>query len=84
VALKDLKTNKNYSLRLVREHKESGEMELAALYPGVTIDDMRGAIGWPLAVRRSLAPVDAPSAKELKLLRDVLDPQKRYLKGGAT
>jgi glutaconate CoA-transferase subunit B len=69
---------------ILEANAESGEMELAALYPGVTIDDMRGAIGWPLAVRSTLAPVDAPSAKELKLLREVLDPQKRYLKGGAT
>ena len=60
-----------------------GEMELAALYPGVTADDVRGAVGWPLRVRDTLARVDAPTARELQLLRDVLDPQKRYLKGGA-
>jgi hypothetical protein len=34
-------------------------------------------------VRDTLTPVAAPTARELALLRDVLDPQRRYLKGGA-
>jgi glutaconate CoA-transferase subunit B len=70
-------------LGVLDANAESGEMELAALYPGVTADDMRNAVGWPLRVREVLAPVAAPTARELTVLRDVLDPQKRYLKGGA-
>jgi glutaconate CoA-transferase, subunit B len=62
---------------------EDGEMELSALYPGVTPDDVRAVVGWPLRVRDRLGAVEAPSARELELLREVLDPQKRYLKGGA-
>jgi len=58
-------------------------MELTALYPGVTVDRVRGAVGWPLQVREPLTSVGAPTVRELTLLRDVLDPQKRYLKGGA-
>jgi glutaconate CoA-transferase subunit B len=68
---------------ILEANGESGEMELTALYPGVTPDDMRNAVGWPLRVRDTLTPVAAPTARELALLRDVLDPQRRYLKGGA-
>ncbi len=71
-------------LGILEANEDTGEMELAALYPGVTADDMRAVIGWPLVVRGTLAPVSAPSARELELLRNVLDPQKRYLKGGAS
>jgi glutaconate CoA-transferase subunit B len=71
-------------LGILEANADTGEMELAALYPGLTADDMRAVIGWPLVVRGTLAPVGAPSARELELLRNVLDPHKRYLKGGAS
>jgi glutaconate CoA-transferase, subunit B len=62
---------------------ETGEMELTALYPGVTVERMKDAVGWPLRARAALGTVPVPTGRELSLLRDVLDPQKRYLKGGA-
>jgi glutaconate CoA-transferase, subunit B len=68
---------------ILEANTATGEMELAALYPGVTADGVRAVVGWPLRVREALASVEAPSARELSLLRDVLDPQKRFLKGGA-
>jgi glutaconate CoA-transferase subunit B len=59
----------------------SGELVLAALYPGVTADEVRADVGWPLHSRPSLDVVDPPTADELGLLRDVLDPHRLYLKG---
>lgn len=56
-----------------------GELELAALYPGVTVDAVRDAVGWPLRARESLPCVEPPSAEELHLLRQVLDPDRLYL-----
>lgn len=70
-------------LGILEANAETGEMELSALYPGVTVERMRGAVGWPLVAREKIAGVSAPTSRELSLLRDVLDPQKRYLKGGA-
>ena len=70
-------------LGILEAGAEDGELELAALYPGVTVEQVRGAVGWPLRARASLGDVAPPSARELELLRDVLDPQKRYLRGGA-
>jgi glutaconate CoA-transferase subunit B len=58
-------------------------MELTALYPGITLDAMRAAVGWALTVRARVDAVEPPTANELTLLRDVLDPQKRYLSGAA-
>ena len=59
----------------------SGELVLAALYPGVTADEVSAGVGWPLRVRPAVSAVEPPSAKELGLLRDVLDPHRLYLKG---
>ena len=60
---------------------ESGEMVLAALYPGVEPAEVRAGVGWPLAARAALGRVAPPTPRELRVLREVLDPQRRYLKG---
>ncbi len=57
----------------------TGEMILTALYPGVTVDDVRANVGWPLKARDHLELVAPPTARELHLLREVLDPKKLYL-----
>jgi glutaconate CoA-transferase subunit B len=59
---------------------ESGELVLAALYPGITADEVRTGVGWPLRCRDTLVDVDPPGGEELRLLRDVLDPQGLYLR----
>jgi glutaconate CoA-transferase, subunit B len=58
----------------------SGELELAALYPGVQIAEVTEGIGWRLRARDRLTRVEPPSARELQLLRAVLDPKRLYLK----
>jgi glutaconate CoA-transferase subunit B len=42
---------------------------------------VRAGVGWALRARSTHAHVDPPSAGELRLLRDVLDPGHLYLKG---
>ena len=58
----------------------TGEMVLAALYPGVTADNVQKGVGWPLTRRPRLGAVAPPSVTELRLLRDVLDPKGLFLK----
>jgi len=58
-----------------------GELELAALYPGVEPDAVREGVGWELRIRPTLRRVDPPAARDLQLLREVLDPKQLYLKG---
>ena len=66
---------------ILEADEESGEMTLAALYPGVAVGDVQAGVGWPLARRARLGEVAPPTETELQLLRDVLDPRKLYLKG---
>lgn len=60
---------------------DSGELVLAALYPGVSAEEVRAGVAWPLKARATLAEVAPPTDQELHLLRDVLDPRRLYLKG---
>jgi glutaconate CoA-transferase subunit B len=64
---------------ILENDAETGEMILTALYPGVTVGDVKANVGWPLKARASLGEVAPPTADELRLLRDVLDPKKLYL-----
>ncbi|MBI3789611.1 MAG: CoA-transferase subunit beta [Gemmatimonadetes bacterium] len=66
---------------ILEPNAATGELELAAIYPGETVDGVRAQVGWPLVVRDSLGTVAPPTAEELRLLRDVLDPKRLFLKG---
>ena len=59
---------------------ETGELVLTALYPGITVDQVKDGVGWPLRVRTPLESVQEPSGVELQLLRERLDPKGLYLK----
>src|SRR5512133_3802338 len=60
---------------------ESGELILASLYPGVEAVEVEQRVGWQLRRRPKLAETTPPTRRELSLLREVLDPQRLYLKG---
>ncbi len=64
---------------ILENDPETGEMILTALYPGVTVDEVKANVGWPLKVRDNLALVAPPTERELYLLREVLDPKKLFL-----
>ena len=48
---------------------DSEELQLTALFPGVTVDEARAAVGWPLEVAATIASIAAPNAHELETLR---------------
>ena len=58
----------------------SGELMLAALYPGVETADIAANVGWTLRSHTRVRQLAPPSAAELRLLREVLDPTRLYLK----
>ncbi len=64
----------------VLEPNPNGELVLAALHPGATVDRAQQNTGWPLKVSTSLRTTESPTAAELRLLREELDPQGIYLK----
>jgi len=47
------------------------ELELVALHPGVTVDQVREHTGWELRVREGLEPAAEPTAEELEALREL-------------
>jgi glutaconate CoA-transferase, subunit B len=58
---------------------ESGELVLSSLHPGVTVDQVCQNTGWPLKVLENLTVTEPPTAEELHILREELDPDHIYL-----
>ncbi|PSJ28255.1 CoA-transferase [Streptosporangium nondiastaticum] len=49
-------------------------MRVRSLHPGVTAAELRAATGFPLEVPRDVPRTRLPSAEELRLIREVIDP----------
>ena len=60
---------------------ETGEMRLDSLHPGATLDDVRATIAWQPRISDDLASTPPPTADELRLIREELDPGGVYTKG---
>ncbi|MFH1446584.1 MAG: CoA-transferase [Chloroflexota bacterium] len=58
---------------------ENGEMTLAALHPGCSIEQVQDNTGWRLKVSADLVTTELPKLEELRILREVLDPQRIYI-----
>jgi glutaconate CoA-transferase, subunit B len=59
---------------------EAGEMRLDSLHPGATLDEVRATMGWEPKVAGDLATTPEPTAEELRLIREELDPEGMYTK----
>jgi len=47
------------------------ELTLSSIHPGVAVEQAVESTGWPLKVSQKLALTEAPSAEELRVLRDL-------------
>ena len=56
-------------LGILEPDPESRELTLACVHPGVAVDEVRAATGWPLAIADGLAVTPAPTEGELAALR---------------
>ena len=62
----------------------TGEMVLSSVHPGVTLEQVRSEVGWPLKVSIgvadgiSSATTPPPTVEELRLIREELDPDGAY------
>ncbi len=54
------------------------EMQLTALYPGVTAEDVQAEVGWTLRTADKIDNVPTPTDEELRLIREELDPNAMY------
>lgn len=60
--------------------RQGDELVLTSVNPGIRVEDVVRATGWPLQVAPELAPTEPPSTEELRVLREVLDPRRIYLR----
>ena len=67
----------------IMEPDEAGELVLTALHPGRTAEEAKANTGWALKSAAKVRLTEPPTAEELRLLREELDPQGIYLKGTA-
>src|SRR4051794_20280012 len=56
---------------VLRPAPESRELELVAVHPGVGVERVREATGWPLRIREPLETTAPPSERELRTLREM-------------
>jgi glutaconate CoA-transferase subunit B len=59
---------------------ETKEMVLDSLHPGVTLDTIRANIGWDVKVAPKLAETHPPTAEEIRIIREELDPDGIFLR----
>ncbi len=67
----------------ILEPDDSGEMMLTALHTGRTVEEAKANTGWDLKVAESIKTTEQVTKKELRILREELDPTGIYLKGAA-
>jgi glutaconate CoA-transferase, subunit B len=56
----------------------SGQMYLATLHPGVTVDQVAENTSWDIAIGDDVTETSAPTQQELNLIRKELDPDGIY------
>ena len=66
----------------ILEPDETGELIITALHPGKTAQEAIDNTGWPLKVVPDIRTTELVREKELRILREELDPKGIYLKGG--
>lgn len=66
----------------ILEPDETGELVLAALHPGATFEQVRENTGWVIRAAEKIRETEPPTANELRILREELDPAGIYIKGG--
>ncbi|HEY7023996.1 MAG TPA: CoA-transferase [Candidatus Limnocylindrales bacterium] len=57
---------------------DDGELRLGSVHPGADVERVRASMGWEPRVAPSVAQTPDPSADELRLIREELDPQGVY------
>ena len=67
---------------IFRFRQDTGEMYLSSLHPGVELEEVRAAVGWPLKIADDLKTTPPPTAEELRLIREELDPEGAYTSKG--
>jgi glutaconate CoA-transferase subunit B len=65
---------------ILRFDRDSGEMFLSSVHPGLTVEEVQAGVSWPLKVSPDLQVTEPPTAEELRLIREELDVNGIYTK----
>ena len=65
-------------LGVYRFDEASGEMHLASLHPGVTLDDVADSTAWNMRRADAVSETAPPTQEELRIIREELDPGGAY------
>ncbi len=60
-------------------HPETKQMMLISIHPGNTLEDVLGTMGFAPVVPQTVPFTESPSAEQLQLIREVIDPQGMYM-----
>lgn len=58
---------------------DTHEMILTEMYPGVSLEIIRENLSWDIKVSDFIKTTESPTARELKIIREDLDPDNIYL-----
>jgi glutaconate CoA-transferase subunit B len=67
----------------ILEPDANGEMMLTSVHPGKTAEEAKSNTGWDLKISASLKSTEPVTKKELRILREELDPTGIYLKSAS-
>lgn len=67
------------TLALMDYDPQTCRMRLAATHPGVTVEEVIANTGFELTVPAQVGVNEPPSAEELRLLREEIDPERFYI-----
>jgi glutaconate CoA-transferase subunit B len=67
------------TLALMDYEPTTYRMRLIATHPGVTVDEVIANTGFELIIAEKVGTNEPPSAEELRLLREEIDPEKLYI-----
>ena len=60
-------------------HPETRQMMLLSIHPGATLDDVLGTMGFAPVVPEHVPITEPPMPEQLRLIREVIDPQRMYM-----
>ena len=60
-------------------HPETKQMALLSIHPGNSLEDVLGTMGFAPLVPQTVPTTEPPSAEQLHLIRERIDPQRMYM-----
>lgn len=67
-------------MAVLRRPDKFGELLISEVHPGLTVDDVRAATGWDIAVADDVQETRRPTVEQVRLLRDEIDTVRLYLR----